>query len=864
MPIAALPSSAVQAIGSALVITDACSVVKELLDNALDAAASSIHVEISKNTVDVIQVKDNGHGISPDDHPLVCKRNFTSKIQTLEDLRDLGGQCLGFRGEALASACEMVGSLSISTKTETQAVGSKLTYSRTGDLISSERVPHPVGTTIRITDFLKYVPVRRQTVLKDATKTVAKLKKLLQTYAIAKPSTRLSFRVLQGRSESANWTYGPKKSANLSDAALIVAGADIAIQCIYENWSPAGLEEDGRVRLNTGDERYKMMAFLPKAGADFSKIASFGQFFSVDGRPVSASKGLFKEITKMFKSCLRSVAKSKGINSPLSDPFLCIHLQCPLGSYDANIEPAKDDVLFTDPKTVLSLAAGLFKRVYSKPDDGISDDHAVSLQQSRNKESNLSSGFEAGKIIREMTPTSPQVAMTSLGTSKPSRITHSQLSDSERVVEDEITVSPINSSSVNPWVIAKMNVSLRANNCNTNRTGTSKLATPAREPRSCQPCSPSESGSRRHPSRFPLPSPSNSGTSLSPRESSNSPLFLSSSHHNKEDDLVRTFDISAKSARGFQKTSQPFRNRVSTNGAQAMQVRGHNSLQQSQSSDPSEMTQSNFQGSVETLSDATRIIKPARQVRTSRDLEYIGGKKRRQELPVLEKWSRLLHEQASSSPVDEALDFERRKRAAILSRRGLIKHRQEAGLQSTTDSSSNSPHTSRYLAARGALSSGVGNSEATTSNHGSQPPAASGLDYNDSRAYFLRHRGMSPQDQSSKPGPKISRIQSCKFPLEQIDEGLELHDLALGLSVSLDIVAECFRRTREVDMYVHSGSFFDAFAASDLEGTSKIWETRLVAIIQEKYKKQGSDEAPLMRFDIYAAIKSQSDGITAA
>lgn len=96
---------------------------------------------------------------------------------------------------------------------------------------------------------------------------MAKLKKLLQTYAIAKPSTRLSFRVLQGRSESANWTYGPKKSANISDAALIVAGADIAIQCICENWSPARLGEDGRVQLNTGDECYKMMAFLPKAGA---------------------------------------------------------------------------------------------------------------------------------------------------------------------------------------------------------------------------------------------------------------------------------------------------------------------------------------------------------------------------------------------------------------------------------------------------------------------------------------------------------------------------------------------------------------------------------------------------------------------
>jgi DNA mismatch repair ATPase MutL len=204
----------------------------------------------------------------------------------------------------------------------------------------------------------------------------------------------------------------------------------------------------------------------------------------------------------MFKSYVRSVAKRKGIDSSLSDPFLCIHLQCPLGSYDANIEPAKDDVLFTDPKTVLSLAAGLFKQVYGNLNyapnkvgettaDGISDNHAVSLQQSRDKESNVSSGFETGRVIREMTPTSPQVAVASFRTSEPSRITHSQLSDSERVIEDEATVSPINSRTVNPWVIAKMNVSLRADNCNINQTATNQLTTPAREPRPCQTYLPS-------------------------------------------------------------------------------------------------------------------------------------------------------------------------------------------------------------------------------------------------------------------------------------------------------------------------------------------------------------------------------------
>lgn len=135
MPIAALPQSTAQAIGSTSALSDACSVVKELLDNALDASASSIFIEISQNTVDVIQVKDNGHGIPPEDHGLVCKRSFTSKIQSLEDLRKVGGHSLGFRGQALASASEMSGSLTVFTRVDTQVVGSSLKYDRAGELI---------------------------------------------------------------------------------------------------------------------------------------------------------------------------------------------------------------------------------------------------------------------------------------------------------------------------------------------------------------------------------------------------------------------------------------------------------------------------------------------------------------------------------------------------------------------------------------------------------------------------------------------------------------------------------------------------------------------------------------------------------
>lgn len=134
MPIAALPQTTVRAIGSTSVISDPCSVVKELLDNALDASASSLQIEISQNTVDVIQLKDNGCGIPTEDYPNVCKHAFTSKIETVDDLRNVGGTSLGFRGEALASVAEMSGAVTITTRTASEVTATALKYGRDGEL----------------------------------------------------------------------------------------------------------------------------------------------------------------------------------------------------------------------------------------------------------------------------------------------------------------------------------------------------------------------------------------------------------------------------------------------------------------------------------------------------------------------------------------------------------------------------------------------------------------------------------------------------------------------------------------------------------------------------------------------------------
>lgn len=134
MPIVQLPEITTRAIGSTSAISDPCAVVKELLDNALDAGASSISIEISQNTLDLIQVKDNGHGLSREDYDLLCSAGSTSKIQTVEDLSNVGGISLGFRGQALASIAEQSGTLVVTTKSENQVVASELLYGRDGRL----------------------------------------------------------------------------------------------------------------------------------------------------------------------------------------------------------------------------------------------------------------------------------------------------------------------------------------------------------------------------------------------------------------------------------------------------------------------------------------------------------------------------------------------------------------------------------------------------------------------------------------------------------------------------------------------------------------------------------------------------------
>lgn len=132
--IAALPPTTVRQLGSSQILIDPSSVVKELIDNALDARANAIFVDVAANTIDSIQVKDTGHGIPHEDRLLVCRRYCTSKIRDFRDVKEVGGKWLGFRGEAMASMAEMSGRLEITTRVDGESVAVKLKYKKDGKL----------------------------------------------------------------------------------------------------------------------------------------------------------------------------------------------------------------------------------------------------------------------------------------------------------------------------------------------------------------------------------------------------------------------------------------------------------------------------------------------------------------------------------------------------------------------------------------------------------------------------------------------------------------------------------------------------------------------------------------------------------
>ncbi len=190
MSISRISTSDVHRICSGQVITSLSTAIKELVENSLDAGATSVDVTLRGSGADVIEVSDNGSGVEASNYETLVLKHYTSKLRSFSDLTD-GVQSFGFRGEALSSLCELSESFTVITRQKGEPIGTELNYARSGKLLSKKPAARPVGTTVRACGIFSPLPVRRREFMRTLNKQYARLISTVQAYAVMQDGVRM-------------------------------------------------------------------------------------------------------------------------------------------------------------------------------------------------------------------------------------------------------------------------------------------------------------------------------------------------------------------------------------------------------------------------------------------------------------------------------------------------------------------------------------------------------------------------------------------------------------------------------------------------------------------------------------------------
>ena len=314
------------------VVERPASVVKELLENAVDAGASKITVEIRDGGMTFLRVTDNGCGMSAEDARTAFLRHATSKLRSAEDLAAIS--TCGFRGEALA-AIASVSRIDLLTKTPSSIEGTSLRL-EAGNITEESEAGCPDGTTIIVRDLFFNTPARMK-FMKSDTVEGSRVTAAVQLQALAHPS--VAIRMLRDGKEVLS-TPGTGK---LEDA----------VYCVY------GKECARMAKVESRWEQYSLTGFVSRP-TDSRPSRSLQTFF-VNGRPVK-SRLLISALEEAYRNQIM-VGKF---------PACVLHLNLPANTVDVNVHPAKTEVKFLNEKAVFDCVhygvLGALNRTPDRPD----------------------------------------------------------------------------------------------------------------------------------------------------------------------------------------------------------------------------------------------------------------------------------------------------------------------------------------------------------------------------------------------------------------------------------------------------------------------------------------------------------------
>ena len=294
------------------VVERPASVAKELLENAVDAGATKVTIEIRDGGMTFLRVTDNGCGMNPQDARTAFLRHATSKLRCAEDLSAIG--TMGFRGEALA-AIASVSRIDLLTKTPESLMGLSL-HLEAGNVTEETEAGCPDGTTIIIRDLFYNTPARMK-FMKAATVEGSRVTGAVQLQALAHPEVAITL-IRDGKTVLSTPGNG---------------GLQGAVYCVY------GREFAGLTEVNSQWEKYKLTGYVSKPSQ--ARPSRNLQTFFVNHRPVKS---------KLLVTALEEAYRNQLMVGKFPACVLCLEL--PPTAVDVNVHPAKTEVKFLNEKAV--------------------------------------------------------------------------------------------------------------------------------------------------------------------------------------------------------------------------------------------------------------------------------------------------------------------------------------------------------------------------------------------------------------------------------------------------------------------------------------------------------------------------------
>jgi DNA mismatch repair protein MutL len=309
-PIRELPDELISQIAAGEVVERPASVVRELVDNALDAGAQQVTIRLAGGGARLIAVEDDGAGIPREELPTALKRHATSKIASLGDLEAVG--TMGFRGEALA-AIASVSELTLVSRTSDGAAAHAL-EARTGELRPAARA---AGTTVEVKELFFSTPARRKFLKSDGTE-LAHCLEAVRRHALARPD--VGFVVWHEGRQVAHWRAAGDAATRMGD----VLGPEFLPESVAIDWQAGPLRVSGR-------------AGLP----DVARARADQQYAYVNGRFVRD-----KVIAHAVRSAYEDVLHGQ------RQPVYVLSLSIDPAQVDVNVHPTKIEVRFRDSRAV--------------------------------------------------------------------------------------------------------------------------------------------------------------------------------------------------------------------------------------------------------------------------------------------------------------------------------------------------------------------------------------------------------------------------------------------------------------------------------------------------------------------------------